>query len=165
MLYLILMLEVGEGSHHAPLTITPTVINGRNLAVQFIRWSAYLGPFSVSLSLSPLSPVLTHISDTRCLGWLGFKIKHLAAHLLHAALGIVGQMRNLQFMCPPQRSALSPESGLSIDHFKSAPPFLFLFLSPESLPFCFLLLFFFSSLTSLVIMIDKFFPQESLSST
>uniref|UniRef100_A0A8D1VYK4 Condensin-2 complex subunit D3 n=2 Tax=Sus scrofa TaxID=9823 RepID=A0A8D1VYK4_PIG len=36
MLYLILMLEVGEGSHHAPLTITPTVINGRNLAVQFI---------------------------------------------------------------------------------------------------------------------------------
>ncbi|KAG8523176.1 Condensin-2 complex subunit D3, partial [Galemys pyrenaicus] len=36
MLNVILMLEVGEGSHRAPLTITSPVINRRNQAVQFI---------------------------------------------------------------------------------------------------------------------------------
>ncbi|XP_066115869.1 condensin-2 complex subunit D3 [Saccopteryx bilineata] len=36
MLNVILMLEVGEGSHHAPLTITSSVISSRNQAVQFI---------------------------------------------------------------------------------------------------------------------------------
>ncbi|KAM7051471.1 condensin-2 complex subunit D3 [Molossus nigricans] len=36
MLNVILMLEVGEGSHHAPLAITSSVINSRNQAVQFI---------------------------------------------------------------------------------------------------------------------------------
>ncbi|XP_057605649.1 condensin-2 complex subunit D3 isoform X3 [Hippopotamus amphibius kiboko] len=36
MLYVILMLEVGEGSHHAPLAITSPTISGKNLAVQFI---------------------------------------------------------------------------------------------------------------------------------
>ncbi|XP_004438550.1 PREDICTED: condensin-2 complex subunit D3 [Ceratotherium simum simum] len=36
MLNVILMLEVGEGSHRAPLTITSPVINSRNQAVQFI---------------------------------------------------------------------------------------------------------------------------------
>ncbi|KAF6082195.1 non-SMC condensin II complex subunit D3 [Phyllostomus discolor] len=36
MLNVILMLEVGEGSHHAPLAITSPVINSRNQAVQFI---------------------------------------------------------------------------------------------------------------------------------
>uniref|UniRef100_A0A9L0I4B9 Condensin-2 complex subunit D3 n=1 Tax=Equus asinus TaxID=9793 RepID=A0A9L0I4B9_EQUAS len=36
MLNVILMLEVGEGSHRAPLTITSSVVNSRNQAVQFI---------------------------------------------------------------------------------------------------------------------------------
>ncbi|XP_016072876.1 PREDICTED: condensin-2 complex subunit D3 isoform X2 [Miniopterus natalensis] len=36
MLNVILMLEVGEGSHHAPVAITSSVINSRNQAVQFI---------------------------------------------------------------------------------------------------------------------------------
>ncbi|XP_070256151.1 condensin-2 complex subunit D3 isoform X1 [Myotis yumanensis] len=36
MLNVILMLEVGEGSHHAPLAITSSVISSRNQAVQFI---------------------------------------------------------------------------------------------------------------------------------
>uniref|UniRef100_A0A7N5K322 Condensin-2 complex subunit D3 n=1 Tax=Ailuropoda melanoleuca TaxID=9646 RepID=A0A7N5K322_AILME len=36
MLNVILMLEAGKGAHHAPLSITTSVINGRNQAVQFI---------------------------------------------------------------------------------------------------------------------------------
>lgn len=36
MLNVILMLEVGEGSHHAPLAITSSAISSRNQAVQFI---------------------------------------------------------------------------------------------------------------------------------
>ncbi|XP_030697542.1 condensin-2 complex subunit D3 isoform X1 [Globicephala melas] len=36
MLYVILMLEVGKGSHHAPLAITSPAISGKNQAVQFV---------------------------------------------------------------------------------------------------------------------------------
>jgi len=36
MLNVILMLEAGEGAHRAPLSITTSVINSRNQAVQFI---------------------------------------------------------------------------------------------------------------------------------
>ncbi|XP_043338941.1 condensin-2 complex subunit D3 isoform X1 [Cervus canadensis] len=36
MLYIILMVEVGKGSHHAPLAITPPVVSSRKLAIQFV---------------------------------------------------------------------------------------------------------------------------------
>ena len=37
MLCMILMVEVGKGSHHTPLAITPLVVSSRKLAIQFVR--------------------------------------------------------------------------------------------------------------------------------
>lgn len=88
MLNVILMLEVGEGTRRAPLSITSPVINSRNHAVQFIRWSTHsswsLSPLSIWALHWPrfLTPMKTNSFWPVCGFGEGVKVKHFRVHLV-----------------------------------------------------------------------------------